>query len=613
MVRFVSRASVYVYFSVLTIFFVLEVNDGTYLLLYPLKLTETIISFKEFIRFLGLLLWFLVPIFTFLIIEKGKLPKIFKYFAGGVVAFASSIIIHLYGFLLIFYLFYRITFDFSFYWLNQSDAFLTIFRIYPISLVFLIFSIVIFTIIWYIGFKNITHSLQKNTSLLGITILLFIVGLIVTLLTPINAQGQLVQFIHGSFMANRPIADYYNTYYQKTIKGAINNKTLPVSINENSLLGSNLFILHLESVNALIADEQATPNLHEIAKQGIYFPKFYSSAVQTIRAEETILCGLPPALGPSLVNQLSITELEQLPCLPRLLNQLGYKTLFFKDDSLEFAQTGKFMKAIGFSEIHQSDIMQIGDPELDWGYREDIFLNRVEDYLKNYPKEKLFVYIALSATNHVPFVLQDERYRDKVPYPQPISFEQKYSNTTFIQDAYTKSFIDNYTTNYEQNSTLIIIPDHSWPIPIHNNNRNDIGAFEENFLTPLAWIPPKAQSEKFALGNIINTRWSELDILPTIISLLTNKPTNNYLGESFSNLLIDNNSGLLPQKNKLSAQPYSGGLISVVKFPRKIIFDLTKNKVWGYDLDKDSQEKNPLDLGDPKNYLNIIDAYFKTD
>ena len=64
----------------------------------------------------------------------------------------------------------------------------------------------------------------------------------------------------------------------------------------------------------------------------------------------------------------------------------------------------------------------------DWGYREDSFFTRVDEYLqKHYTSEKLFIFITASATNHTPFKVHDGRLLDKIPYPNPKKFAERFS------------------------------------------------------------------------------------------------------------------------------------------------------------------------------------------
>ena len=163
----------------------------------------------------------------------------------------------------------------------------------------------------------------------------------------------------------------------------------------------------------------------------------------------------------------------------------------------------RLFESIGFEKILAGDIVQPDDVMYDWGYREDSFFTRVDEYLqKHYAREKLFIFITASATNHTPFKVRDNRLLDKIPYPDPKTFGERISNTTFAQDAYFGHLYDIYTKRYAQRGSLIALSDHSWPIEQHKHNiYNERGAFEENFLAAMLFVPPVPMRKNFAVGQ----------------------------------------------------------------------------------------------------------------
>ena len=65
----------------------------------------------------------------------------------------------------------------------------------------------------------------------------------------------------------------------------------------------NIVFVQLESVNSFLVNEQITPRFLEIARKGIFFPKFYANSVQTILGQENLLCGLPTSFDSTLVKR----------------------------------------------------------------------------------------------------------------------------------------------------------------------------------------------------------------------------------------------------------------------------------------------------------------------
>ena len=152
------------------------------------------------------------------------------------------------------------------------------------------------------------------------------------------------------------------------------------------------------------------------------------------------------------------------------------------------------------------------------------------------------------------------------------------------------------------------VSDHSWPIPIHQNNiYNERGAWEENFLISLLFVPPGGDG-RFAAGAEVPERFSQMDLLPTVLDLLGMEHAG-MLGESFAPWLLVDGARTKPAKAKLSIQPYGGGHISVVRYPEKVLFDVLGRDVAVYDLDRDPGERSPAG-GDLEEYLPRIRSFF---
>ena len=85
-----------------------------------------------------------------------------------------------------------------------------------------------------------------------------------------------------------------------------------------------------------------------------------------------------------------------------------------------------------------------------------------------------------------------------------------------------------------------------------------------------------------------------MDLLPTILDLLGLKQ-KSLLGESFARWLLatPGEKPSEPLKLKVSIQPYGGGFISIVRYPKKYLFDVLGRSVKVFDLEKDPEEKSP--------------------
>ena len=503
-------------------------------------------------------------------------------------------------------------FDFYFFWYNFSVAVSVLWKLYAPWLFVIILCLVGFIFFQKAAFAPIVSALNGSRGkpwsvLAGIVA----ASLICQLITVGTVRGSTVGFLYASFLSDRHLRTDYRALYETHMAALRSNTVKITGKGDASILGDMVIFVQQESLNSLLVGPTITPQIIRASRDGILLNPIYGNSIQSERGYECILCGVPPSIGGDLVDDYSPEDLEHLSCLPRIFKSLGYHPIVFYSGNHN-PRVIRLFEAIGFEKILGGDIVQPEDVMYAWGYREDHFFTRVDEYLqKHYPNEKLFIFITASATNHTPFKVHDERVLDKIPYPNPETFEERFSNTTFVQDAYFGHLYDIYSKHYARRGSLIALSDHSWPIERHKHNiYNERGAYEENFLATMLFVPPVPMRSRFAVGSIVQPRYSQMDILPTILDLAGLKE-NLWLGESFAPMLLKTpcHEKLYPQKLKVSVQPYGGGFISAVKYPQKYLFDVLGKNVKVYDLQKDPNESSP-DIQTIEGNLHLIREFF---
>ena len=393
----------------------------------------------------------------------------------------------------------------------------------------------------------------------------------------------------------------YVKYFDESIR---RNQMEEPALLQHEPSKANLFMVQLESINAALVNPAITPNLLGLAGDGgVVFPRIQSAAVFTILSMETILCGTLPTLEKNLAQ---MNELHpKLRCLPRILKQQGFKTLYFQAyPKLQFHNMKSFLSAIGFDETHAEDIMQPGDPSLKWGFVEDVFYRRVFAYLEKYRNEKLFVYILAGSANHYPFFDAEMEtafpsLKERLPYQAPRNIRERMADTMFIQDHFFgEMYRKLYAGPFGNTSQMLVFGDHSWPLELHSGNNNNLkGAFQENLATAMAYLPqrqlqPPATTGK---GRIVSSLYSYFDLPATVLDMYGMKQIPSS-GKSFKAELEKKAAGgeYDPDRCVLSVQPFSGGEIAVINYPIKYIFDLKNDSLTTFNLATDGDERSPV-------------------
>ncbi len=413
---------------------------------------------------------------------------------------------------------------------------------------------------------------------------------------PFDWRNELVVFAQTAYN-HSPIVEQYQTFYQQLLKTSAQNKA--ANLSEWQKIATqpvpsyldNIIFLHLESFNGQLVSASITPNFYDLATSSYYFPRFYANNIQTIYGQENILCSMPGSFSPILVES---GEDKNILCLPQMLRTAGYRTFFAKAGELSFAQTGKFMTNIGFSETHSADLMQPGDPKYVMGYREDVFYARVFDYLQAHPAPRNLIYIAVSGTSHWPFELPKDitpAQTAGLPYSQPKNFEERFSNNSYLQDSYLKIALQRIDQLYPaHNYTLLVVGDHSWPLGRHPNNVF-IGAdcYEENFTTALA---VRVGQESIYQQRVASSPYSQMDIIPSLAQLFG----VNYATSTYERSFFATSTGA---DNKIiSVQPLANQCLNIIKVKdnQKLRYNLINNRAAVFDLNRDPQEQWPREL-----------------
>jgi len=408
-----------------------------------------------------------------------------------------------------------------------------------------------------------------------------------------EAYQSKVYVFFESALPQGSVPKYYRTLYNQIIetssriKPDILKQAKKIILKDLPSHLDNIIFIQIESLNGFLVSDKLTPTFLEIARKGIFFPKFYSNSVMTILGQENILCGLPTSLDTTLVKSGMD---KKVLCFPEIFKEAGYKTYFMKTFSLKFAKTGKFMKNLKFDYIGAEEIMKDGDPVYDWGFREDVFFKRAFDKIRESKDNKRnLIFLEIGPTNHTPFRTPDD-FENDIPYPMPKNHKERISNTTFIQDQHLETAWEELNKTFpEGNYTLFVLSDHSWPIGIHKGNEhNEKGAFEENFITSMAMVVGNNYELK---TKKVEQKYSHMDFMPTLAELLGIKISQNDHSKSFAKLLTGEKEQR--ESKMILIQPFSSRSINVIQENLKYQYNFTEKKILLYDLEKDPYENKP--------------------
>jgi phosphoglycerol transferase MdoB-like AlkP superfamily enzyme len=402
-----------------------------------------------------------------------------------------------------------------------------------------------------------------------------------------TANNEFFAFAKQVASKNQGVAFYEDRIYRPLLQDSIVSNQQDFGATQqasSSLAGktNHIVMVQIESLNARLVSASTTPNFLEIARHGVFFPRFYGNSVQTILAQENILCSLPSSMESDLSRS---GQSKAVACLPKLLKKAGYKNYFFESGDLNFENSGSLMRDIGFDQVRGAEMGRENDPKYLWGLREDAFLDRAFENLSRMDSSaKSLVYLHMGPTNHWPF---DWGVENK-GLPEQGAFKDRFAASMSRQDRYLAGLLERFDKIYPQKDYILLIyGDHSWPAAIQSDNFfNQRGALDENFLTSMAFI---VGGEDFG-GKQVAENYSHMDTLPTLMQLLGQPLHQNRFSRSYAGEITGASPGAQLDKNILLIQPYSDRYVSLVRKNGKYLLNLGKGELKLIDLDSDFHE-----------------------
>ena len=188
------------------------------------------------------------------------------------------------------------------------------------------------------------------------------------------------------------------------------------------------------------------------------------------------------------------------------------------------------------------------------------------------------VFAAISTSSH-------HMWFDGVPaserriYPDPKNREETFASSLHASDRYIGSFLEALARRpWAKEALVVLVGDHGYPAGEHGNFVNAIGAWEENFRTPLVlwspgWLAPR---------NIDDRAHSQVDLMPTLLDLLGVDASAHMAGES----IVATRTG--PANPELLIQPYDGRQLVSLRYPYKLVRHVDTDQESLFDLARGS-------------------------
>ena len=355
--------------------------------------------------------------------------------------------------------------------------------------------------------------------------------------------------------------------------------------NPNGLGKLNVVVVASESFGAEFSklygsSRDWTPELDEIARQGVWFRHMYASGTRTVRGLEAIATSLPPIPSVSVLRRPGN---EGIANWGTVMRQQGYHTSFLYGGYGYFDNMNYFFTHNGFDVRDRDHIAKPVRFENIWGVAdEDLFDSALAYYDGIAGSGRPFFSLIMTTSNHKPFT-----FREGVPGVRPkgggresgvryADFAQGY----FLREARKHSWFDD--------TLFIIVADHGARV----YGREDIPL--KSYEIPMVFYAPK-----HLRPGRVDTLTTQIDIAPTVLGLLGFEYHAPFFGEDVLNARADGRVALFSHNHDVAL--YQNGELAILGL-NKSVQDVF------YDREADSYRPAP-----PNPRLNdLAVAYYQT-
>ncbi|MCT4674206.1 MAG: LTA synthase family protein [Prolixibacteraceae bacterium] len=269
-----------------------------------------------------------------------------------------------------------------------------------------------------------------------------------------------------------------------------------------------------------------TPNLDRLSKEGMLLTNLYSTGTRTVRGIEGTIAGFLPTPGRSVVK-LGKSR-NNFYTIAALLKANGYSTNFVYGGMSNFDDMKTFFKGNGIQNVY--DELSFENPVFKgtWGVSDEDLVVKANEVFKA-EKDKPFFALMLSTSNHAPFEYPEGRIDlyDK-ENPATVNNAMKYADY-----AIGKFFDLAKKEDYYKNTIFIVIADHNTRVygdaivPVHK------------FHIPALIVGPNVPHKK------LNTLASQIDIMPTVLSLAGLESNHPMIGNDLMKLPEDQGRAIM--------------------------------------------------------------------
>ena len=319
------------------------------------------------------------------------------------------------------------------------------------------------------------------------------------------------------------------TVFDQQFKNPLRRTILAQNPSQPEQKPNVIFVL-MESMSSSFLDEQyqnksITPNLNKLTNNSIYFSNMFANGTRTVRGMEAVTLSIPPTPGNSIVKRV---DNQNLYTISNVFKEKGYHNMFFYGGDGYFDNMNAFYGGNGFdiydrgrgsvlSDKINTKRHNIDDNEVTfenaWGIADEDIYNKVTKVAdEKFSSNQLFFAFVMSTSNHKPYTYNNGKIDIPSGTGRPGAVKYAdYAIGKFIAKAKSKPWFSN--------TVFVFIADHC----ASSAGKDAIDVKNHH-------IPAIIYNLKSHKNINVTKEVSQIDIFPTLFSLLNWKYTSQFYG-----------------------------------------------------------------------------------
>lgn len=287
-------------------------------------------------------------------------------------------------------------------------------------------------------------------------------------------------------------------------EGGILNKEIISFTPTDSMRKLNLIVVLMESMTTakmgFYKNKNLSPHLTELAKESVFFDRFFSSGIHTFNGLFSSATGFP-----SIYTEQGLRQYTKKPftSLANLLKPFGYQSYFCVSHDPVFDNMEGFFKLNGYDHLITSNDFKSSESIGVTGVPDHLLYHKLIETINIQKSGSPFVAMVMTGTDHGPWHIPTD-----IPFKP--KGENEKENASLYADWSVKNFMDEARKqDWYANTVFVFLGD-------HGQIMNDV------YDMPITYhhVPLIVHCPKFLNTEINHNLGSQADLVKTLSSLL---------------------------------------------------------------------------------------------